>query len=51
MELDRLANPLRLSQEGFLKWEEPSLRSQRPPRLVQSVPANLECLQPSILAV
>ena len=50
MELDRCANLLRLSLECFHQWEEPSLRSLRPPRLVQSVLANLECLQPSILA-
>ena len=41
---------LRLSLEDFLKWEEPSLRSLRPPRFPQTVLANLECLQTSALA-
>ncbi len=50
IQLDRCANLLRLSLEGFRQREEPLLRSLRPQRLVRSVLANLECLQPPILA-
>ena len=50
MQLDRCAKLPRLSLEGFLKREEPTLRGLRPPRLPQRVLANLECLQTSALA-